>query len=156
MIKIKIIVIGKDKDKWVTEGIDHFTKLIARYAKIQWDVIPNLKDSSSLTPNEVMQKEADLIRKKIGDRKFIAMTDKGNEYNSIVFSEKLHKIINTYNSRLMFIVGGAYGLDKNLLREASSNISLSKLTFSHQLVRLVLMEQLFRAFSILNNTDYHK
>lgn len=156
MIKINIIAIGKNKDSWVTEAIDHYNKFVSRYAEIHWNIISNLKDSSSLTPKIIKQKEADLIIKKIANDSFIALTDKGVETDSIRFAEKLDKLANIYKSRLVFVIGGAYGMDEKLLNKASYKISLSKLTLSHQLVRLVLMEQLYRAFTILNNTDYHK
>jgi 23S rRNA (pseudouridine1915-N3)-methyltransferase len=156
VIKINIIAIGRDKDNWVTDGVEHYTKLISRYADIHWKIIPNLKDSSSLSPKEIKKKEADLIKKKLNRNPFIALTDKGNGSDSVKFSKQLDKLISTHQSRLTFIIGGVYGLDDNLLSTASYKLSLSQLTFSHQLVRLVLMEQIYRAFSILKNTDYHK
>lgn len=156
MIKIKIITIGKNKDRWVTEAINHYNKIISKYAEISWDIIPNIKNSSTLLPNEIKQKEAELFNKKIDNDSFIALTERGVESDSINFSEKFNKMITAHKSRLIFVIGGAYGLDTKLLNEAPYKISLSKLTFSHQLVRLVLLEQLYRAFSILNNTDYHK
>ena len=156
MIKIKIIAIGKDKDKWVTEGQKHFEKLLSRYAKIESIHIPSPKLSPSLTPLEIKKKESELFSKQIGKFKYIALVDNGIYFNSIAFSKQLEKLITTSSGQLIFIIGGAYGIDEKLLSQASYKLSLSPLTFSHQLVRLVLFEQLFRAFSISNNTDYHK
>ncbi len=156
MIKIKVIAIGKDKNKWVTEGQAHFTKLLSRFAKLESIYIPSPKLSPSLTPLEIKKKEAELFEKQIGKSKFIALIDSGIYYNSIAFSRQLEKLISTSAGQLIFLIGGAYGLDEKLLSKASFKLSLSPLTFSHQLVRLVLFEQLYRAFSISNNTDYHK
>jgi 23S rRNA (pseudouridine1915-N3)-methyltransferase len=156
VIKIEIIAIGKDKDNWVTKGIEHYTKLISRFAELNWNIIPNLKDNNSLSSIEIKRKEADLIYKKLNSNSYIALTDKGDEFDSVKFAENLDKLITTHQSRLIIVIGGAYGLDEKILNKASYKLSLSRLTFSHQLVRLVLMEQIYRAFSILNNTDYHK
>ncbi len=156
MIKLKVIAIGKDKDKWVTEGQKHFTKLLSRFAKIETVYLQSPKLSSALSPSEIKKKEAELFIKQIAGNKYIALIDSGIYYNSIAFSRQLEKFISTSAGQLTFLIGGAYGIDETLLNKASFKLSLSPLTFSHQLVRLVLLEQLYRAFSIANNTDYHK
>ena len=156
MIKVKIIAIGKDKDKWVTEGQQHYSKLLSRFAKLESIYIPSPKLSSSLTPLEIKKKEAELFEKQIDSSKFIALADSGIYYNSIAFSRQLEKFVSSSAGQLIFLIGGAHGIDDNLLSKASVKLSLSPLTFSHQLVRLVLLEQLYRAFSISHNTDYHK
>ncbi len=156
MIKIKIIAIGKDKDKWVTDGQKHFEKLLSRFAKLESIHIPSPKLSTSLSSTEIKRKEAELFAKTLGTNKFIALVDSGVYFNSIAFSRQLEKMISTSAGQLIFLIGGAYGIDDTLLAKASFKLSLSPLTFSHQLVRLVLFEQLYRAFSISHNTDYHK
>ena len=156
MVKIKILAIGKDKDRWVSDGQKHFEKLLSRFAKVSSIHIPTPKIASSLSPVEIKKKEADLFQKQIGTNTFITLTDKGALFDSILFSKQLEKLITNSNGQLIFLIGGAYGIDENLISKASFKLSLSPLTFSHQLVRLILLEQLYRAFSIAHNTDYHK
>ena len=156
MIKIKIIAIGKDKDRWTTEGQAHFEKLISRYAQVETIHIPSPKLSASLSQGEIKKKESALFFKQLSDNKYIALSDSGERFDSHSFSQKLEKKAELFSGRLTFVIGGAFGLDDELIKNADWVLSLSPLTFSHQLVRLVLLEQLYRAFSISNNTDYHK
>ena len=156
MIKIKIIAIGKNKDKWLIDGLAHYKKLISRFAKVEFKIIPNLKNKASLSPIEIKKKEANLIIKELSKSPYIALSDNGRKMNSKAFSEWLKKTSETSNSKIHFIIGGAYGFAPEIIEQAQEVISLSSLTFSHQIVRLVLCEQLYRAFSIIQNTPYHK
>ena len=156
MLRINIILIGKDKDAWVTQGCAHYEKLLSRYAKLKWLVIIPPKNISSLSPNEIKVKEEELILDKLLKGSTIALTNAGKDYNSKEFSLLLEKLHTTSGGTINLIIGGAYGLDKAVLDRADMSISLSPLTFSHQLVRLVLLEQLYRAFTIIQGTDYHK
>ena len=156
MVKIKIISIGKDKDSWISKGIDHYQKLISKYAQIEFTVIPNIKKSSALDSKTLKAKEAELLSQEIGEKPYTALVDTGQKYDSIEFSHILQEYGRSMNSRICFVIGGAFGLDERLIKNASYTLSLSNLTFSHQLVRLVLLEQIYRGFSILHNTDYHK
>jgi len=154
--KIKIIALGRDKDQWVSDGCAHYTKLLSRWVRIDWRIINNAKIPSSLSPAEIMKAEAELITNELPSRGLIALTDSGRQFDSIAFSNELQKWQTNYGAELTFLIGGAYGIDPNLLNRADIRLSLSQLTYSHQLVRLVLTEQLYRSFSILNGTDYHK
>ncbi len=156
MIKIKIICIGKDKDRWVSESCEHFVKLLSRYADLSLKIIPAYKISSSLTSAEIKKKEAELISKQFGKGHTIALVDTGEKYNSHSLARLIEKQIAISGGTMTFIIGGAYGLDNSILNQVDFKLSLSPLTFSHQLARVVLLEQLFRAFSIINNSDYHK
>ena len=156
MVKIKIIAIGKDKDKWISVGIEHYKKLISRFADVELITISSLKNSSSVNLKNIKSNESELILKNIQGKPYIALSDKGLQYDSMNFSKKLDDLTRKLQSRVIFVIGGAYGLNENILEKADSIISLSKLTFSHQLVRLVLLEQIYRGFSISHNTDYHK
>lgn len=156
MTRIRIITIGKDKDSWVTEGLAHYEKLISRWAKIDWGILPHPKQLSADTPEAVKSAEAVKLAEAIGDAKFIALTIQGKEYDSIAFSRQLIIWQEQYAGRLTFVIGGAYGLDASIVKRTTLHLSLSSLTFSHQLTRLILLEQLFRGFSIANNTGYHK
>ncbi|MFH2048930.1 MAG: 23S rRNA (pseudouridine(1915)-N(3))-methyltransferase RlmH [bacterium] len=156
MLSINIILIGKNKDPWVTDGCAHYEKLLSRFANISWSVIVSPKKISSLSPAELKVKEGELIIQTISKGTVIALADSGKKVDSHRFAYLLDKLHTTSGGTINMIIGGAYGLDQTVLDRAELVLSLSPLTFSHQLVRLVLLEQLYRAFSILHNTDYHK
>ena len=156
MVKIKIIAIGKDKDTWVSDGCAHFVKLIGRWAKVEFVVIPSLKNTASLSPTLIKQKEAERLLPAITTGHVVALSDSGHKMDTHAFSGWLGRTAAKSGGTITFIIGGAYGLDDRVLGKADEVLSLSSLTFSHQLVRLVLLEQLYRALSILQGTDYHK
>lgn len=156
LIKINIIAIGKDKDQWVANGSEHYLKLLSRYANIEFKIITNLKNSSSHSPAEIKKLEAKELLKHFDKAYNIALCDSGHKFESLKFAVKWQKILQASQSRINFIIGGPFGLDEELLSQADLKLSLSPMTFSHQIVRLVLLEQIYRAFSIINNTDYHK
>ncbi|MCK4573679.1 MAG: 23S rRNA (pseudouridine(1915)-N(3))-methyltransferase RlmH [candidate division Zixibacteria bacterium] len=155
MVKIKIIAIGKDKDRWVSEGSQHYLKLLSRWARVELDIIPSLKLSPSLSPDEIKKKEAAVLLTQMDKGVNIALTDSGRAMDSHTFARWMEKLPQTAGM-INFIIGGPYGLDDDILAAADKTLSLSPLTFSHQVVRLVLLEQLYRAFSILCGTNYHK
>jgi 23S rRNA (pseudouridine1915-N3)-methyltransferase len=154
--KIRIIAPGRDKDAWVSDGCAHYTKLLSRWVRLDWRIINNNKIPSSLSPAEIMKAEAELITGELPSRGLIGLSDKGNKYSSVDFSKQLQKWQTNFGAELTFLIGGTYGIDQTLLDRADGLLSLSPLTFSHQLVRMVLAEQLYRGYSILNGTDYHK
>lgn len=156
MIRIRIIAPGKDKDEWVTLGSHHYIKLLSRYARVELVVLPSLKLSSSLSPDEIRKKEAVPLSKQLRGGYCVALSDSGKKYDSRAFADFVEKRQVAGNDAIEFIVGGPYGLDNDLLNQADTVLSLSSLTFPHKLVRLILLEQLYRAFSILHNTSYHK
>ena len=156
MLKINIVAIGKDKDAWVTSGCEHYLKLISRWAKVSFDILPALKGGSSLSPAEVMAQEADRFEKHLGDTKYIALGERGKRLDSHGFAELLSRWEQTSGGSVTLLIGGAYGLDDRLLKRADQTLSLSPMTFSHQLVRLVLLEQIYRGFSLLRGSPYHK
>ncbi len=156
MLRIRIIAIGKHKDRWVEEGCAHFEKMLSRFAKIEWKILPSPKESPSLTPAEIKKREARLLEKECQKGLCIALTDKGKQRDTPAFAKMLETLQIKSGGVVSFIIGGAYGLDDSVLNKADHVLSLSSLTFSHQLVRLILLEQLYRAFSILHGTDYHK
>ncbi len=156
MVRIHFIAVGKNKDEWVTDGVAHFEKPLSRFAKIKWTIETAPSKSSSLSPFEIKLQEAKLIQKHLSGGTVIALADTGRQYDSLKFAKRLETLLTQSTGELKFIIGGAYGLDKSILEQANEIISLSNLTFSHQIVRLVLLEQLYRALSILKGTDYHK
>ena len=156
MIKLDIVSIGKDKDAWISEGVDHYLKLLSKYASITLKTLADVKASASLSPAELKRKQAVVLEKEIADGYVVALADRGRRYDSIQFSRLLEKLQTISGGRIVFVIGGAYGLDESLLNRADLVLSLSPLTFSHQLVRLVLLEQLYRGFNLLSGGSYHK
>ncbi|MFQ6007609.1 MAG: 23S rRNA (pseudouridine(1915)-N(3))-methyltransferase RlmH [Candidatus Zixiibacteriota bacterium] len=156
MLKIRIIAIGRHKDRWVEEGCAHFEKLLSRFAKIEWKILAPPKESSSLTPTEIKIREARLLEKECQKGLCVALSDKGELRDTPAFAKMLETIQITSGGIVNFIIGGAYGLDDSILNKADHILSLSPLTFSHQLVRLILLEQLYRAFALLREHPYPK
>lgn len=156
MLKIKIIGIGKDKTPWVTEGCAHFTRLMTRWAAVDWKFLPSPKLAASARPEQIRAQEAQLLEKAKGTAYSIALADSGKQLDSLAFAGMLEQLPVQGHSTIQFLIGGPYGLDDMIYDRADKILSLSPLTFSHQLVRIVLAEQLYRALSIIHGTDYHK
>jgi 23S rRNA (pseudouridine1915-N3)-methyltransferase len=155
MKTIHIIAVGKDKDAWVNDGISHYTKLLGRWCDVEWTlVVP--KRTTQQDAKSVRKLEADLALPKLSHRPIIALSDSGKSLDTISFSKQVSQWQVRGGGKMTFVIGGPYGLDQRVLETADTVVSLSPLTFSHQVVRLVLMEQVYRAFSILHHTDYHK
>jgi len=156
LLKITIIAIGKDKDRWVSDGAAHFEKLLGRWCRIGWKLLVSPARSVSLSPDEIRRAENDVLLKELGRGYVIALSDKGRSWTSEEFASHLEHLQVIAGGEVTFLIGGPHGLDPAALERADERLSLSPLTFSHQLVRLVLLEQLYRGFSILHGTDYHK
>ncbi len=156
MIKLNIVTIGKHKEAWISEAVDHYRKLLSKYAAVNLKTLPDVKASASLSPVELKKKQAVVLGKEIADGYIVALADKGRKYDSVQFSRLLEKLQTVSGGRVVFLIGGAYGLDDTLLDRADLVVSLSPLTFSHQLVRLILLEQLYRGFNLLSGGSYHK
>lgn len=157
MYRFTILAIGADKDEWVTGGIAHFQKLVSRYAELDYKPLATAKIASSLSPAQIKEAEAALIRRQItpGDA-IVALAIEGKSFDSPSFANWIDKTAARTQKRLVFVIGGPYGLDQSVLAGAAAVISFSEMTMSHQVVRLVLLEQLYRACSILGGSDYHK
>ncbi|HKR04293.1 MAG TPA: 23S rRNA (pseudouridine(1915)-N(3))-methyltransferase RlmH [Bacteroidia bacterium] len=154
---IKLFFIGKTAFSYINDGIIIFEKRLSHYAPFEIITIESSKKSGT-SKNELVQKqyEADLILKKIKPNDYLVLLDeKGKEYNSVQFSGALQKLMLSLQSNLIFIVGGAYGFDEKVYKRANMLLSLSKMTFSHQMIRLFFLEQLYRAMTIIRNEPYH-
>lgn len=156
LLKLRIVAIGKDKQSWVSDGISHYLKLLSKYADVEIRPVADTRETASLSPNEIKAKQAAQLEKGIGKGPTIALSDSGQEYDSIAFSKLLERAQITSGGAVTFLIGGPYGLDDSIIERADYVLSLSRLTFSHQVVRLVLLEQLYRGFTILAGTNYHK
>ncbi|MBC8053940.1 MAG: 23S rRNA (pseudouridine(1915)-N(3))-methyltransferase RlmH [Sphingobacteriaceae bacterium] len=155
-MKITFLVIGKTEDSYLKEGIEKYVKRLKHYIKFEIIEIPELKNTKNLTEDQQKSKEAELILKNVNNTDYIVLLDeKGLEFSSVQFSGFISKKMLSSVQNLVFIVGGPYGFENNLQTQANDKLSLSKMTFSHQMVRLFFVEQLYRAFSILKGEPYH-
>jgi len=147
---------GKTENTPIRLLLDHYRKRINRYSSFSVLEIPNLKKSASLREEEVQSAEADLILKQIGpDDMVVLLDEQGKEIRSREFAAFLNQRFLSGMKGLVFILGGAYGADERVKNRADQILSLSRMTFPHQLVRLIFAEQLYRAFTILRNEPYH-
>ena len=153
---IKLISIGKTSFDFLKEGEKIYENRLKNYCKIQEIIIPNIKIAKNLSKTEILNKEGSKMLSKIKKQDYVILLDvKGNSMNSVEFSRFIdHKMVNSYDS-LVFLICGAFGCSNSIYLRANERISLSKMTFSHQMVRLIFKEQLYRAFTIIKNEKYH-
>ncbi|MET1056792.1 MAG: 23S rRNA (pseudouridine(1915)-N(3))-methyltransferase RlmH [Pedobacter sp.] len=155
-MKITLLVVGKTEDKYLIEGIEKYLNRLKHYIGFNILVIPDVKNTKNLTEAQQKSKEAELILKQINNLDtVILMDEKGKKYTSVQFSDYLNKQMIGSVQQLTFVIGGPYGFDESVYKRANGSISLSDMTFSHQMVRLFFVEQLYRAFSILKGEPYH-
>ena len=153
-MKIELWWIGKTFEPYVKTGIDDYLKRIQRFTPIQTTEIPELKgmtDADAIRSREAVK----ILEKLKQDDHLILLDEKGKTYSSIEFSRFLEQKENQSIKKVVFLIGGAYGFDESIYRRAKGSVSLSKMTFSHQLIRLLFLEQLYRAYTILHNFPYH-
>lgn len=154
-MKLTLILVGKTDGKLYAEAIDDYAKRISHYTPFNIKVIPDLKNSKSLSKKQQKEKEGELILKNIEDKAFVVLLDEhGKEMRSVEFAAWLDNKQQTVRN-LTFVVGGPYGFSKAVYDRADGKISLSRMTFSHQMVRLVFTEQIYRACTIIRNEPYH-
>ena len=155
-MKLKLIVIGKTKSKFLIEGENEYQKRLKNYCKFSELIIPNIKNGGKLSKKELKEKEGNLILESIKNSNYvILLDDKGLTLSSTGFAELLNKKMVSSSHELIFVVGGAFGFSESVYKRANTKLSLSKMTFSHQMVRVIFKEQLYRAFSILKGEKYH-
>ncbi len=155
-MRIIFLVIGKTNEKYLIDAIDEYTSRLKHYIPFETIVIPELKNVKNVSVSDQKEKEADLILKNIQSGDCVVLLDEhGKEFSSMAFSAYIEKKMHTSNKRLLFIVGGPYGFSPRIHSLANEKISLSKMTFSHQMIRLIFIEQLYRAMTILNHEPYH-
>ncbi|RWU04447.1 23S rRNA (pseudouridine(1915)-N(3))-methyltransferase RlmH [Pedobacter chitinilyticus] len=155
-MKISLIAIGKTEDKYLIEGIDKYLNRLKHYINFSFTVIPDIKNTKNLTEAQQKSKEAELILKQLNNSDLVVLMDeKGKKYSSVLFAQYINKQMVGSVQNLVFIIGGPYGFDESIYKRANSSISLSDMTFSHQMVRLFFVEQMYRAFTILKNEPYH-
>ena len=155
-MKIVLITIGKTNKKYLIEGISDYQRRLKHYTNFERIEIVNLKNAKNFSESELMQKEGELILKQIKNSDhLVLLDDKGKDFTSQKFAQKLQQWMLSGKKRLVFVVGGAYGFSEEIYKRGNEKLSLSKMTFSHQMVRLFFVEQIYRGYTILNNEPYH-
>ena len=154
-MKIVLLTVGKTDISWVGEGLQVYASRLRHYAKFEVKEIPELKNASSLSEEQIKTKEGLSILKESAGMEIILLDEHGKEYRSIEFAGWLQGRLNRGGKDICFVIGGAYGFSAEVYSVASGKISLSKMTFSHQMVRTIFAEQLYRAFTIIKGEPYH-
>ena len=153
---IKLLAIGKTDQKALQALIEEYQKRLGFYIKFEFEIIPDIKKVKNLTEDQQKQKEGELILAKLNTTDVLILLDEnGKQMDSVAFSNYLQKHMNSGIKQLVFVIGGPYGFSQEVYSKAQGKLSLSKMTFSHQMVRLFVVEQLYRAFTILRNEPYH-
>lgn len=155
-MNIKLLAIGKTDNKNLQTLIDEYSKRLSFYIKFDLEIIPDIKNAKNLSEAQQKEKEGELILNKLTPTdQLILLDENGSSFSSVGFSEYLQKKMNAGIKTLVFVIGGPYGFSEEVYKKAQGKISLSAMTFSHQMVRLFVIEQIYRGFTILKNEPYH-
>ena len=155
-MKIALLTVGKTDRDWVKQGLDIYVSRLKHYIPFSINEIPELKNVSAMSRNQIKAKEGELILKSIKPTDDVILLDEhGKEYSSTEFASLLQNKINYEGKDIVFVIGGAYGFSEQVYKRANSKISLSRMTFSHQMVRAIFAEQIYRAFTIMKGEPYH-
>lgn len=155
-MNIRLLTIGKTDNKSLQTLIDDYTKRLSFYVKFDLEIIPDIKNVKNLSEAQQKEKEGELILSKITPTDHLILLDEnGKTYSSVGFSDFLQKKMNAGTKTLVFVIGGPYGFSETVYQKAQGKVSLSEMTFSHQMVRLFVIEQIYRGFTILRNEPYH-
>jgi 23S rRNA (pseudouridine1915-N3)-methyltransferase len=155
-MKFQFWAIGKPHESYVKAGVEDFTKRISNYYKAEWNIIPVPKNAGMMSEMDLKKKEGKIVLEWLGkDDYLVALDENGKQVSSVGLAEFIGKVSNRSVKQVVFLIGGAFGLDEVILKRADFTWSLSELTFPHQLVRLLLAEQVYRACTIIRNEKYH-
>ena len=155
-MKIVLLAIGKTNQQYLIDGITEYQKRLQHYIQFEILEISNIKNTKNLSDSELMKKEGELILNQIQPSDYLVLLDdKGKSFTSTKFSKKLQGWMLSGKKRLIFVIGGAYGFSDSVYSRGNEKLSLSEMTFSHQMVRLFFIEQLYRGYTILNHEPYH-
>ena len=155
-MKIQLILIGKTDTSYLMEGIKEYKNRLVHYIPFEMEVLPDIRNTRNLSEAQQKEKEGEMILKALqaGDH-VVLLDERGKEFTSLQFASYLEKKTLTLAKRLVFVIGGPYGFSEAVYKAASEKISLSQMTFSHQMIRLIFIEQLYRAMTILRGEPYH-
>ncbi len=155
-MKISLIVIGKTDASYFVDAINEYKNRLVHYIPFEMEIIPDIKNVKNLREEQQKEKEGELILKMLQPGDYLVLLDEhGKSYTSMEFATYLERKMHVVSKRLVFVIGGPYGFSEAVYKAASEKISLSKMTFSHQMIRLIFVEQIYRAMTILNNEPYH-
>jgi 23S rRNA (pseudouridine1915-N3)-methyltransferase len=155
-MKIKLLAIGKTDDKNLLKLIETYQIRVKHYIKFEISIIPDIKNVKNLSEKQQKEKEGELILKQLQPTdELVLLDEKGKDFRSLEFAKYLQKKMNSGIKQLVIVIGGPYGFSDEVYKKSNGKISLSKMTFSHQMIRLFVVEQLYRGFTILKNEPYH-
>lgn len=155
-MKICLLTVGKTDIGWVREGMETYSSRLSHYVPFSVCEIPELKNTSALTRTQIKEREGELILKAIKPTdRVILLDERGKEYRSVEFAEEIRRLSLAGGKDIVFVIGGAYGFSEAVYARSVGKISLSRMTFSHQMVRTIFAEQLYRAFTIIKGEPYH-
>ena len=155
-MEITLIVIGKTNAKYLIEGLDEYTRRLKHYITYNINILPDIKNTKNLTEEQQKETEGKLILNALKPGDFLVLLDeRGKEFSSMQFSDYLQRKMNSGLRRLVFVVGGPYGFSKDVYNKADEKLSLSKMTVSHEMIRLFFTEQIYRAMTIIRGEPYH-
>ncbi len=155
-MKAVLLAIGKTDTQYFKEAIEEYKKRLIHYLPFDVELIPDLRNTKNLSEEQQKAKEGELILKSLQAGDYIVLLDdKGKEYTSMKFAQYIEQKMHSVPKRLVFIIGGPYGFSDDVYNKANEKLTLSRMTFSHQMVRLIFVEQLYRAMTIINNEPYH-
>ena len=154
-MRICLLTVGKTDAGWVREGLETYSSRLSRYVPFSVNEIPELKNASSLSTAQVKEKEGELILSRVTAKDTVILLDeKGKEYSSSEFAKEVEKLISS-GKNIVFVIGGAFGFSDAVYARSDGKVSLSRMTFTHQMVRAIFVEQLYRAFTIIKGEPYH-
>jgi len=155
-MKIALLQTGKTSEKYLTEGIAIFEERVRKYSAFEIFTVPDIRNTRNMTAQEQMIKEGEQILRFLRLDDYMVILDRqGKEFSTLEFSSWLEKMFMVQKKRIVFVIGGAWGFSEEIRKKADMSLSLSQLTFSHQIVRLLFLEQLYRAFTVLKGEPYH-
>ena len=155
-MKISLWSVGKNNESYIKEGVEEFTRRIARYYKVEWNIMPVPKNAGLMSETDLKRKEGEIIISGLNkDDYLVALDERGKQLSSEGLATFIQTRANESTKQLIFLIGGAFGIDEVVLKRADYTWSLSQLVFPHQLVRIILAEQIYRACTINKNEKYH-
>jgi 23S rRNA (pseudouridine1915-N3)-methyltransferase len=155
-MRLSLWSVGKNHESYIKEGVEEFTKRLSKYFTVEWSILPVPKNGGLLSEIDLKKKEGEMILNMLkSDDYLVVLDERGKHFSSEGLSEFLQQRAMESTKQIVFLIGGAYGIDESVIQKAKLKWSLSQLTFPHQLVRLILVEQLYRACTILRNEKYH-
>jgi 23S rRNA (pseudouridine1915-N3)-methyltransferase len=155
-MKIALLQIGKTNEKYISDGVEEYSGRIRKYSGFEIITVPDLKNTRNMPVSEQKSKEGEKICKLLTSEDYVVLLDeRGKEFSTKEFSDKIAKIFMLQRKRVIFVIGGPYGFSEDVYTRADLQLSLSQMTFSHQLVRLLFAEQLYRIFTVIRGEPYH-